>query len=180
MLSWVFADSNQSVSQSVHLCSHCLHREWGSDFFVRVALIKSFHMHSGGFNREVSHSEARELAYSPNGSRESVKAAASLRSSKAPALVSSLTCENQTLISTTAPSWPRLFFSFFGSPPMIFCSGPKQNQAGDSQLLAEVHPRGAGAVLQGHACDLLPVWSPHSGHSSPGGECPTSRFSVLS
>lgn len=35
-------------------------------------------------------------------------------------------------------------------------SGAKQDQAGDTKLLAEVHSGGAGALLQGHASRLLP------------------------
>lgn len=69
------------------------------------------------------------------------------------------------------PTWPWCFgvMMYLCSS---FCSGPKQNQAGDSKLLSQVHPGGAGVVLQRHARDLLPVWSPHSRHASPGGASP--------
>lgn len=40
---------------------------------------------------------------------------------------------------------------------LLLCfSGPKQDQAGDTKLLAEVHSGGAGALLQRHASRLLP------------------------
>lgn len=53
-----------------------------------------------------------------------------------------------------------LTLSLWGNDALVFvslCSGPKQNQAGDSKLLSQVHTGGAGAVLPRHACDLLPV-----------------------
>lgn len=49
----------------------------------------------------------------------------------------------------------------------LFCSGPKPNQGRDPQLLAQVHPGGAAAVLPGPAGHLLPLRPPHprrSGH----------------
>lgn len=114
-------------------------------------------MHSGGFNKELSHCAARRRV-TLGIAAEVGKSVTSRRSWRLVLLVchSCVTIRECALISAAATS-SLLFWADDVLVLVSFCSGPKQNQAGDSKLLSEVHPGGAGAVLQRHACDLLPV-----------------------
>ena len=54
----------------------------------------------------------------------------------------------------------------------INSSWPVQDQAGDPQLVSEVHPRRAGALLQGPEGHLFPLRPPDPRHPGRGGLWP--------